>query len=82
MELFLKLAKSKIIDTEHIILFITVMISGCKETRKARMACKFIKTMISEKLVTLSELKYEVPSFCLSFAKIPEAVELYKLISQ
>lgn len=74
------------LPTEFLQLYICNCIAACEKMtdkfkiiRSVRVLCVFIISLIRKKKINLNEFGIEIESFCMTFSKIKEATDLYKL---
>jgi hypothetical protein len=74
------------LPTEFLHLYISNCIRACEkmtddffQKRSVRIFCVFLISLIRKKLINVKEFCIEIESFCITFSKIKEATELYKI---
>ena len=86
LEVVNRLTSTIDLPTEFIHLYISNCISACEkmtneffQKRSARILCVFLQSLVRKKKINVKEFCIEIESFCITFSKIKEATELYKI---
>ncbi|CAG9804659.1 unnamed protein product [Chironomus riparius] len=86
LEVVNRLASSMELPTEFLHLYILNCIEACEkmtderfQKRSVRILCVFLQSLVRKKKIDINDISIEIESFCITFSKIKEATELYKI---
>lgn len=57
-------------------------LQDAQQTRLARLVCVFLLNLLRAKLLDVGDVHLELESFCIEYARMHEAAELYKLLRE